>query len=103
MIFKNSSRYPSDEVRRLVEFALRNLDHRKVAVHIKNTTYAFRGFAYKTVPWQSPFSKRKRKPRHLITIGIGKPELFPRTQRYGRRTSDKGWPLIEYRDWREAL
>src|SRR5215471_14635649 len=102
MTFKNTSRYPKEEVRRLIAFALRNIDHREVAVHVKNRRNAVSGRAYRTIPWLSPF-RRNPKLRYLITVSIGAASTFPFTARYVRRKSDKGWPLVEHRDWREGL
>ncbi len=104
MTFKNTSRYPDAEVRRLVEFALRNLDHRGVAVHVKNCGGTFAGRAYSEVPYQSPLiHRRKRRVRYLMTVRIGAPEKFPLTTAYEGRTKLGRFPLMEYRDWREAL
>jgi hypothetical protein len=88
MTFKNTSRYPKDEVRRLVEFALRNIDHREVAVHVKNRRNAVSGMAYRNIPWISPF-RRNPKLRYLITVSVGAESTFPFTARYRRRKSDK--------------
>jgi hypothetical protein len=41
--------------------------------------------------------------RYLIVVRLPKPEVFPYTGRYPRRSSNKGWPLVEHRDWRGAL
>lgn len=105
MTFKNTSKYPDDEVRSLVTFALRNIDHRKVAVHVKNLSHGFaRGRAYQSIPYMSPLARRKhRRMRYLITIGIGAEKYYPYTGRYRGHDNDPNWPLVEHRDWREGL
>ena len=45
MLLKNTSRYPTDEVRELLAFAAEGLDLAKVAVHVKNTSGAYAGMS----------------------------------------------------------
>lgn len=76
MRIKNTSRYPDDEVRRLVEFGMKGVNTNGVMVHVKNSQGAYRGRAYNGVPYVSPAYKMK-SVNALITIGIGAPEQYP--------------------------
>lgn len=76
MILHNTSRYPDAEVERLVSFAMRDLDHARLAVNVKNASLAYRGRAYDGVPALSAKANTEAIDR-LVTIGIGKPSLFP--------------------------
>lgn len=97
---KITVRYPPDEVRQLLRFAAKQseVDHTNVMVKVKNSSREFRGMAYHTPPDSLDWG-RIRKPtqaRRLVTIGIGGPECFPRTEQYRGRQ-------ITLRDWRDAL
>jgi hypothetical protein len=72
----NTSRYPYDEVSLLVAFAMQEIDHSRLAVHVRNSSRAYRGRAYEGVP---QLSKRAVDPEidRLVTIGIGAPSHFP--------------------------
>lgn len=91
MRIKNTSQYPSDEVRKLVRFALKasGVPSKCVpAVNVKNAkTRVFRGWAYYGANGAS-----------LITIGIGAPERFP-----FHEPVRAGWPIRIFQTWREAL
>jgi hypothetical protein len=106
MRLKNTSRYPEDEVRQLVAFGMRGVNTAGLAVNVKNAqNCAYRGRAYERVPLLSS-RVTCSTVRRLVTIGLGEPERFPvsnfdprKQHAYGGKRS----PLIEYRDWREAL
>lgn len=76
MHFKNTSRYPHEEVCRLIQLGMDELDTSSVAVNVKNSRLAYRGRAYLGVPRCSPFARVPELDR-LVTIGIGRPEQFP--------------------------
>lgn len=76
MKLKNTSRYPADEVALLVEFAMGEIDHERLAVHVKNASVAYRGRAYDGIPSISTRAKDPDVDR-LVTIGIGAPQHFP--------------------------
>jgi hypothetical protein len=76
MRLKNTSRYPDAEVRLLVNFALRNVDTRGLAVHVKNSQLACAGRAYESVPFRSSAST---KADRLIVLRIGSPSRFPKS------------------------
>ncbi len=78
MKLTNTSRYPTDEVALLVEFAMGEIDHTRLAVNVKNASIAYRGRAYDGVP---RISSRANDPdiERLVTIGIGSPQHFPMT------------------------
>jgi hypothetical protein len=76
MKLHNTSRYPDADVALLVAFAMQEIDHSRLAVHVRNSSRAYRGRAYEGVP---QLSKRARDPDidRLVTIGIGVPSHFP--------------------------
>lgn len=76
MRLHNTSRYPTDEVRRLVEFGTRGVETAGVAIHVKNCAHPFRGRAYPSPPACSP-TARLTGVRYLITVGVGAPTCFP--------------------------
>lgn len=124
---KITSRYPRDELVRLIDTtidALRTspyrLDLHDTALHIKNTRSNFwTGHAYEVVP---SMSSADPDARYLITMGITtSPRAFPRWQQgYGDGYGGEGfypmyardlpekitprirtiWPPLELLDWR---
>jgi hypothetical protein len=76
MKLTNTSRYPEADVARLLEFAMAELDHTRVAVHVRNSSRAYRGRAYDGIPSVSTRAHDAEVDR-LITIGIGAPNNFP--------------------------
>jgi hypothetical protein len=76
MKLHNTSRYPDADVSLLVAFAMQDIDHSRLAVHVRNSSRAYRGRAYEGVPH---ISKRALDPEidRLVTIGIGAPSHFP--------------------------
>lgn len=101
MRLKNTSRYPTEEVRRLVEFAMRGVNTARLEVHVKNAhDTAYRGRAYNGVPSVSS-ANGKRTVDRLVTIGIGPQEKFPTVDWGSRRY--KSVPEFHLGDWREAL
>ena len=76
MRLQNTSRYPTQEVRELVEFATKGIRLTRVAVHVKNHRGSIRGMAYNGVPYISSRHDQKTVDR-LVTIGIG--TAFPAT------------------------
>jgi hypothetical protein len=96
MVVQNTSRYPTDEVERLVEFATGDLDMDRVCVNVKNSQrYPYGGYAYLGVP---EISNAPASSEYLITLRLGGPERFPFTP--PRR---RGSPTLELGCWREAL
>ena len=76
MKLTNTSRYPDTEVARLLEFAMAELDHARLAVHVRNSSRAYRGRAYDGIPSVSTRAHDVDVDR-LVTIGIGAPKDFP--------------------------
>jgi hypothetical protein len=76
MRLKNTSRYPDDEVRRLVEFGMKGVRTAGLAVHVKNTACGIAGMAYEGVPYMSP-ARKLRTVERLVTLRVGVPESFP--------------------------
>lgn len=78
MWFESTCRYPQDEVRALVEFAMAEIDHSQLAVRVKNTRDVYRGRAYESMPALSAAARVPGLTR-LVTIGLGAPSGFPTT------------------------
>ncbi len=76
MKLTNTSRYPDADVARLLEFAMSETDHTRVAVHVRNSSRAYRGRAYDGIPSVSTRAHDSDVDR-LVTIGIGAPSEFP--------------------------
>jgi hypothetical protein len=74
MLLKNTSRYPTEEVRKLLAVAAEGLDLRKVAVHVKNSAHAYAGISYERVP---RIANAALSAQHLVTLRIGPPGKFP--------------------------
>ena len=78
MKLTNTSRYSDPEVRLLVAFGMQDIDHSRLAVHVRNSSRAYRGRAYEGIPHLSARTHDEDVDR-LVTIGIGAPKLFPCT------------------------
>lgn len=76
MRLQNTSRYPTEEVRQLVEFAARGVTLARVAVHVKNHTSGCFGRAYSSVPSISPRSRQETVDR-LVVLRIPPPARYP--------------------------
>ena len=74
MILKNTSRYPTDEVRTLLMISADRVDLVRVAVHVKNSRHAYAGMAYERVPH---IANAAPTATRLVTLRIGSPEKFP--------------------------
>jgi hypothetical protein len=96
VLVQNTSRYPTDEVRELVEFATADVDMRGVCVNVKNArAYACAGYAYDGVP---EVSNAPRGSEYLVTIRLGPAKEFPSRMVHRKRS-----PVIEVACWREGL
>jgi hypothetical protein len=93
---RNTSRYPTDEIDRLVRFGTSEIDMRRVCVNVKNSwRYGCGGSAYEGVP---EISNAPPKSEYLVTIRLGPPEMFPTTL-----PSKKRSPSRVIMCWREAV
>lgn len=86
MFIRNTSRYPTPEVRQLVKFATSEIDMRRVCVNVKNRRRGTAsGMAYEDVPWMS---NAPPSAEYLVTVRLGPVASFPNHA---------------YADWCEAL
>lgn len=76
MRLDNTSMYPTDRVKELVEFAMKGVHTDRVYVRVKNSNGVYAGRAYKAVPHASPVSKMTSVD-HLVVLRIGEPDRFP--------------------------
>lgn len=101
----NTSRYPIDEIRKLVQIARGDKHHGHVAMNVKNCAFTFAGRAYSSMPSVSARSRyhhrgAAKSRRYLVVARIGGPEHFPRVYQYpGLSTA----PRYELRTWQEAF
>ena len=94
---RNASRYPTDEVRQIVKFAMSEVDVRGVCVNVKRLRGAgWKGWAYEGVPY---VSNAPSQADYLITLAVGEALPFPVKPRHIRR----GEPMWGLEDWREAF
>ncbi len=100
MIIRNTSIYPTPEVRELVKFATAEVDMRRVCLKVKNSRHAFRGMAYEGVPYASA---SPASTEYLVTVGIGAPRHFPKEDLVYSYKSGSRFPRYRFEDWREAL
>lgn len=96
MFLRNTSRYRTDDVLSLVQFAASEIDMHLVCVNVKNSrSRAYAGSAYLGVP---EISNAPPETEYLITIRLGAPEMFPVVPERKKRS-----PAIELSCWQEGL
>ena len=105
MWIRNTSRYPDEEVRECVAFAVQGIDMRRVCVNVKNG--ALGGAAYNGVP---EISNAPRAARYLVTLRLGRGRErwplgpinyhFKAPHETGPRNR---FPFFVCHDWREWL
>jgi len=102
---RNTSRHPDGEVRACVEFAVRDVDMRRVCVNVKNG--ALGGAAYNGVP---EISNAPRGARYLVTLRLGRRgerwPLGPINYHFkapGETGPRNRFPFFVCHDWREWL
>jgi hypothetical protein len=74
LFLRNTSSYPDDEVKRLVEFATKGVNMKKVCVNVKGSSHRWGGRAYSRVP---SMSNAPPTARRLLSIRIGSDIGFP--------------------------
>ena len=99
MIVKNTSRYPTDEVERLVAFAAKGTDSTDVEVHVKNSKWVFAGRAWHNIG-RNRIINVSEGVNDLVVIRVGSPDKFPIEFSYPRL---KTTPRYMISDWREAI
>jgi len=104
MRIKNTSRYPDEEVRRLVRFGAGGVRSARIEVHVKNSKYAFAGRIYLSTA-DLVFSgfgdmTLHHRASQLIVLRIGAPKMFPLAFHY---RGLKRAPTYLLCDWKEAL
>lgn len=101
----NTSRYPLDELRELIQIARGEKQHGHVAMNVKNSESMSAGRAYSYMPSVSKRSRyhhrgAAKSRRYLVVARIGGPEHFPLTYQYrGLSTATR----YELRTWQEAF
>ena len=102
---RNTSRFPDEEVRELIELGTQDVDMTRVCVNVKGGC-GLQGRAYDGVP---SISNAPRRARYLMTIKLGSGVAFPRgpVNRNGQSPDQVGprnrFPFFTYADWREWL
>lgn len=101
LVIRNRSQYPTDEVKRLIRFAVKPLDMRAVCIHVKNANNCpYRGLAYRGIPGPAVESLQGVPPSSdwLVTMAIGAEDQFPHEFQYMKRG-----PIITTDNWKEAV
>lgn len=98
MIVRNTSKYPTEEVKKLIEFAVNGFGN-KVCVNVKNSASSYHGRAYPYVP---NVSNAPKSSKYLITVRIGSPDKFPKEDYYSN-TKYKRLTPFTYNTWQEAM
>ena len=105
MWIRNSSRYPDEDVLPCVEFAVRDVDMRRVCVKVKNGGLG--GAAYNGVP---EISNAPRGAHYLVTLRLGRGnERWPlgpvnyHFKRPGETGPRNRFPFFVCHDWQEWL
>ena len=94
---RNTSRFPTAEVRALVRFAMRDVDTRAVCVNVKTMRgTGWRGWAYEGVP---SISNAPSQAEYLITLAVGEENAYPMRPAGTRR----GEPEVEFASWQECF
>jgi len=99
MRIKNTSRYPTVEVERLVRFAAKGIESSRVEVHVKNSKWVFAGRAWHNIG-RSKIINVALDIDDLVVIRVGSPNNFPIEFSYPRL---KTAPRYVIRNWREAI
>jgi hypothetical protein len=93
MIIRNTSRYSDEEVRLLLKFAATDMDTSYVCVNVKNSAHYYGGRAYPKIP---RISNAPKSAKYLVVVRIGKPEMFPWTNRFTHYKWVDEKPDLEY-------
>ncbi len=99
MRIKNTSRYPTVEIERLVRFAAKGIGTSRVEVHVKNSTRVFAGRAWHNIGRNSVVNVADYID-DLIVVRVGPPAEFPIEFSYPRL---KTAPKYTMRGWKEAV
>jgi len=99
-MLRNESRYSTQEVRKLVTFAVGEIDLRHVCVKVKNSNrQAFSGMAYDHIP---RLAVVPASAKQLVTVRIGGQVKFPLLGHRYLGKSDR-FPTYDIHNWQEAL
>lgn len=103
LIITNTSQYPTDEVRKLVRFALKGTPrNRELEVHVKGSTgvqYAVAGTFYGIIP---SVANVKLNRNYLIVVRVGSRDKFPfKSQYWGHKRCEKY--ACTLKNWMEGL
>ncbi len=99
MRLKNTSRYPTVEVQRLVRLAAKGVDSSRVEVHVKNSKWIFAGRAWHNIGHNSIVSVADDVD-DLVVIRVGSPDRFPIEFQYPKL---KTAPMYLISNWKEAI
>lgn len=99
MWVRNTSGYPDDEVRELVEYACEGMPMTRVCVNVKRQGPRRRSFgrAYNGVPGPS---NAPPTAEYLVTVAL--PDEFDGVTFNAERRGSR-WPVYRTHDWRELL
>lgn len=99
MIVRNTSSYPTEEVKKLVAFAAKGFNDSKVCINVKNNSRSYAGRAYRGIP---SVSNAPSSSDYLVVVRIGKPDKFPCDDYYSHKKYKRLTPF-SMDTWQEAL
>jgi len=99
MRLKNTSRYPTVEVQRLVRLAAKGVESSRVEVHVKNSKWVFAGRAWHNIGHNNIVSVADDVD-DLVVIRVGSPDRFPIEFQYPKL---KTAPMYLISNWKEAI
>lgn len=104
MVIRNETRYPTDEVRKLVKFGLGRIDAKDVLIlvkHTRNPRSRYSGLA----EYHPPRRELPKSCIYRITLRLGQPVAFATTGATWKRHWDAGaqFPEMSADTWQEAL
>lgn len=117
LTIRNISTYDTNEVRKLVRFAMAPTEPDETIVVVKHTSkrkrtgndHFYSGMAMDHVPHSKDFKPIPESAWYAIYLRVGPPEIFPMTVGYWRYGTEKTWdpngewPLFKHETWQETL
>ena len=99
MRIKNTSRYLTVDVKRLIRFAAKGIRTSRIEVHVKNSKNIFAGRAWHNIGRNRVVNVADNID-DLVVVRLGPPDRFPFEFSYPRR---KTAPRYTVKNWKEAI
>lgn len=99
MIIRNTSKYSTEEMKKLIDFVAKGFNHKNICLNIKNSGSAYRGRAYRGIP---AISNAPKSSQYLVVVAIGTPDKFPVAEYYSNQKYKRLIP-VTFETWQEAF